>query len=393
MRLALVMATCLAVSGCSAAQSAIDDLTRNVPAAPSAKDDVAADIRSLVSEKYNYKTLVGYGWNGNTYASQAELIAAIDKTVAAEMAKLVRVGSVESAVRILRPNPRSLGTATETANLRLAEARIEALRQSGLFTSLRVENTAPGKFVAKGGDYVLRYEVVTWRLRDGEDRQTAIGNGADLPSFVAKVAKAVDILRNDKDYLYVLHSVAGQNGAEMVSFRDQKYPDLVSLVDAFDRLNAELAGQVVPTTKPLGGRALLVLPRHAPDVSMLLPGENPGLIDSARKAYRLALDKRFARFVQAAKVFSDVTVVFADEMGAIPVEYDWILWREPNASEWSARSRDEEIGPLSLSSQPGGFAAALTQALTMPPDTEMELNVAPPSGPQPDYVAPRVYMR
>lgn len=391
MRLALVMATCLAVSGCSAAQSAIDDLTRNVPAAPSAKDDVAADIRSLVSEKYNYKTLVGYGWNGNTYASTAELNAAIDKAVATEMAKLARLGSVESAVRVLRPNPRSLGTVTEVANLRLAEARIDALRQSGLFTSVRVENTAPGKFVAKGGDYVLRYEVVTWRLRDGEDRQVAIGNGADLPSFAAKVARGVETLRNDKDYLYVLHSVAGQNGAEMVSFRDQKYPDLVSLVDAFDRLNAELAGQVVPTTKPLGGRALLVLPRHAPDVPLLLPGENPGLVDSARKAFRLALDKRFARFVQASKMFADVTLVFADELGAVPVDYDWVLWRDPNASVWSARSRDDDFGPLTLNTQPQGFAASLAQSLTLPPDPD--LDVVDPSGAAADGLVPRVYER
>ncbi|MGE4280243.1 MAG: hypothetical protein AB7G62_11685 [Magnetospirillum sp.] len=392
MRLALVMATCLAVSGCAAAQSAIDDLIPDVPAAPSAKDDVAADIRSLVGEKYNYKTLVGYGWNGNTYANLAELNAAIDKAVAAEMANLPRMGSVESAIRILRPNPRSVATVPEIANLRLAEARIEALRQSGLFTALRVENIGPGKFVAKGGDFVMRYETVIWKLRDGEDRQIAIGNGADLSSFVAKVSGAVDTLRNDTTYLYVLHNVAGPKGGEMVSYRDQKYSDLVSLVDAFDRVNAELVGHVVPTTKPLGGRALLILPRHAPDISLLRPGENPGLIDSGRKAYRLALDKRFARFLQASKVFADVTSVFADEVGAVPVEYDWVLWREPNASVWSARSRDDDFGTLMLNTQPQGFATALTQALTPPPDPELDAT-EDPAGSMVDGLVPRIYER
>lgn len=391
MRFAMVVATCLAVSGCAAAQSAVDDLTSSSPSVLSVKDDPRADIRSLVSEAYNYKTLVGYAWNGQTYADMARLNDAIDKAVVAEMAKLVRPAPVEGSLRVLRPNARSLSKPTEIANLRLAEARIEALRQSGLFSSLRVENTSPDKFVAKGGGYVLRYEVVRWMLRDGEDRQIAIGNSSDLSTFVAKVAQAVETLRADSNHLYVLRPAVGAKGEEMVSYRDQRHANLASLVDAFDRVNADLVAQVVPTSKALGGRALLVLPRRAPDPLLLLAGENPGLIDSARKAYRLALDKRFARFVQASKLFAEVSVVFADEVGALPIDYDWVLWREANASLWSGRSRDDDFGPLNLSTQPGGFALALAQALTLPSDPE--LDVPEPPGPVPDSQAPRFYAR
>lgn len=393
MRFAMVVATCLAVSGCAAAQSAIDDLTSSSPSPSplSVKDDPRADIRSVVSESYNYKTLVGYAWNGQTYADMERLNDAIDKAVVAEMAKLMRPAPVDSSLRVLRPNARSLSKPTEIANLRLAEARIEALRQSGLFSSLRVENTSPDKFVAKGGGYVLRYEMVRWVLRDGEDRQIAIGNSSDLSTFVAKVAQAVETLRADSNYLYVLRPAVGSKGDEMVSYRDQRHANLASLVDAFDRVNAELVAQVVPTSKALGGRALLVLPRRAPDSLLLLAGENPGLIDSARKAYRLALDKRFARFVQASKLFAEVSVVFADEVGAVPIDYDWVLWREANASLWSGRSRDDDFGPLKLSTQPGGFALALAQALTLPPDPE--LDVPEPPGPVPDSQAPRFYAR
>jgi len=391
MRFAMVVATCLAVSGCSTAQSAIDDLTQSAPPPLSAKEDPQADILSVVSESYNYKTLAGYGWNGKTYTTVAQLNEAIDKAVAAEMAKLVRPVPVDAGLKILRPNARSLTKPTEIANLRLAEARIEALRNSGLFAAIRVENTAPGKFVTKGGDLVMKYAVVNWMLRDGEDRQIPVGNSADLSTFVHKVAAAVGKLREDADYLYVLRGGTGSKGGETVVYRDQDYSDLVSVIDAFDRTNAELVPQVVPAAKPLGGRALLILPRHAPDRPLLHAGENLGLVESARKAYRLALDKRFARFVQASKMFADVTLVFADEVGALPMDYDWVLWREPNDSSWSARSRDDDFGALKLSTQPNGFAQALAQALTLPPDPD--LDVPEPPGPVPDSLAPRFFVR
>lgn len=390
MRFAVVVAGCLAVCGCSATQSLVEDLAspQSQSAAPTRLHDPVADARSLVSEVYNYKKLVGYGWNGNTYADVPQLNRAIDDAVSRDMTKLIQPVSVGAAVKVLRPNPRGLGTVPEIANLRLAEARIEALRKSGLFSSLRVENSGPGKFVAKGGDYALQYAGVTWVLRDGEDRQIEVGNGSDLSVFVGLVSQAVKRLREDADYLYVLHNVAGTPGGDTVLYRDRKYPDLVSLVDAFDRTNAELSAQVAVAAKPLGGNALLILPRHAPDVSLLRPGEKPGLIDSARKAYRLALDKRFVRFVQASKTFANLTVVFADDVGAIPLEYDWVMWRDPNAAAWSARSRDDSFGTLDLSMQPGGFAAALARALTLPPDPELD---AP--GPAPDQAGPRYYAR
>ncbi|MCA1908862.1 MAG: hypothetical protein LDL39_10930, partial [Magnetospirillum sp.] len=260
MRFAMVVATCLAVSGCSAARSAIDDLTSSSPSAVSAKQDAQDDPRSLVSESYNYKTLVGYAWNGTVYADERQLHQAIDGVVAKEMANLVSHKKVPSALKVLRPKVNGLGGVAETANLRLAEARIEALRKSAVFQSLRVENLAPGRFFAKGKDYVLQFDQRGWLLRDGEDRQIAVANGSTLSSFIDNVLDAVSRLAADHHQLRVFSLASGSRGREMVSYRDRSYADLVSLVDAFDRVNAELAGQITPAAKPLGGRALLVLP-------------------------------------------------------------------------------------------------------------------------------------
>lgn len=387
----MVVATCLAVSGCSAAQSAIDDLTSSSPSAVSAKQDAQDDPRSLVSESYNYKTLVGYAWNGTVYADERQLHQAIDGVVAKEMANLVSHKKVPSALKVLRPKVNGLGGVAETANLRLAEARIEALRKSAVFQSLRVENLAPGRFFAKGKDYVLQFDQRGWLLRDGEDRQIAVANGSTLSSFIDNVLDAVSRLAADHHQLRVFSLASGSRGREMVSYRDRSYADLVSLVDAFDRVNAELAGQITPAAKPLGGRALLVLPRRGPDTLLLLPGEMPGLVSSARKAYRLALDKRFARYLQAGKIFNDIILVFADELGAVPLDYDWILWRLPNDWGWSGSSRDHNFGMLKLSAQPGGFADALVEALSLPPDVELD-DLSPPR-PLRNNMEPKFFMR
>lgn len=387
MRFAMVVATCLAVSGCAATQSALDQ----IGTATLGAEDPVADSRWRVSESYNYKTLRGYAWNGTVYADEGQLNRTIDDAVTKDMAALGAHKKVAAALKVLRPNANTVGGGADMANLRLAEARIEALRNSAVFQSLRVENAAPGRFVTKGKDYALQFDRRGWLLRDGEDRQVAVGNGKTLASFVDKVLEAVDILDADRDRLRVFSPASGPNGGEMVTYRDRTYADLVSLVDAFDRDNAQMAGHVVPATKPLGGRALLVLPRRGPDRMLLLAGEKPGLISSARKSYRLALDKRFARYLQAGKIFNDITLVFADELGAVPLEYDWILWRLPNDWGWSGSSRDHDFGMLNLSAQPGGFADALVQALTLPPDVELD-DLSPPP-PLRNTMEPQYFMR
>ncbi|MCA1908861.1 MAG: hypothetical protein LDL39_10925, partial [Magnetospirillum sp.] len=130
---------------------------------------------------------------------------------------------------------------------------------------------------------------------------------------------------------------------------------------------------------------------RGPDTLLLLPGEMPGLVSSARKAYRLALDKRFARYLQAGKIFNDITLVFADELGAVPLDYDWILWRLPNDWGWSGSSRDHNFGMLKLSAQPGGFADALVEALSLPPDVELD-DLSPPR-PLRNNMEPKFFMR
>lgn len=386
MRLLALVAMTLALAGCAAVPS-------EVPATvPEGRATPQADRAAQVAEVYNYKVLSGYSWNGKVYTDSRALFTAIEGQAGADWPKLPKLDSTGAALRVLAPSRLSAQSVAASANLRLAELRVEALRASRLFTALRAETDGAGKFQARGGDYVLRYDGAAWTLKDGEDRETGIGVATTLPGFVANVDAGVQALRADAEFLRVIHPEPGR--PDVVRYRGQAFPGLVPVVDAFDRVNAELAAQVTPAVRPVGGRALLVLPRHAPDVPYLLPGERPGLTDAARKAYRQALDRRFARFVVAAKVFAEVKVIHGDEVGAVADGVDWVLWRAPNGTVWTVRTADGDSFDLPLSVQPQGFATALAEALLPPPDPAVpDEPAAGPAGPLPANMAPSLYVR
>lgn len=370
--LLVTMIVALALAGCAPASSPSSTLPASTPLG------TQADRATLVGDVYDHRVLVGYRWNGDVFATEAQLYAAIDQAIARDREKLPRPVSGGGAVTVLRPNPRAVVGVSQGANLRLAEARIEALRNSGLFSAVRVENDAPGKFTARGGDHVLRFDQESWRLLDGQDRHIGVANGKDLVQFVANVAQAAALLRGDDDFVHALGFVQVTGAPDVVVYQDRKYTDLVSLTDALDRVNAARTAQVVPTARPLGGKVLVVMPRHLAEGASLRPGERPGLIDSARKAYRQALDRRFARFVVASKLFAEVRVDQADSLGRVPLDYDWVLWRDAASPMWSARSRDMELGRFGFPVEPADFTALLARLLTLPPDLGAEAMVDPP---------------
>jgi hypothetical protein len=109
----------------------------------------------------------------------------------------------------------------------------------------------------------------------------------------------------------------------------------------------------------------------------LRPGEQLALLDSARQAYRLSLDKRVARFVAASKVFSSVAVEFGNDPEPAQGAFDWVIWRSPDAMSWSARGRDGVMMTLVLPILPDDFAPQLIQAMTPPPPPPSEVDPEP----------------
>lgn len=366
MRLSLVMvALALALSGCGSApepQAATDKVARpDMAGRPTLSGDWMSSAHS-------------YRWGGSSFSSGPMLMDAVNDRIARHMALISAPTVSPAALRVLLPLPGGGDAVVSEAGRQLDMARIEAVRAVGMFKSVRVELTGRDKFNARGHDYVLLLENGQWRLKSGNGLETVVDDGADLTAFLDNLATGLDQLQGGGDWAAALS--VGPSG-QSVQFQGREYLSMLRLNDAFDHANANLLRKIRPADKPLGGRVLIVIPTMGASDIQLRPGEQLALLDSARQAYRLSLDKRVARFVAASKVFSFVAVEFGNDPEPVQGAFDWVIWRSPDAMSWSARGRDGVMMTLILPIFPDDFAAQLIQAMTPPPPL-------PP--PQPDPV-------
>ncbi|MBR9973511.1 hypothetical protein [Magnetospirillum sulfuroxidans] len=356
MRLSLVVAAlALALSGCGSAPEP------QATAAKTARPDMAG--RPSLSGDW-MSGARSYRWGGSSFSSGPALMAVVNDRIARHMTLISTPTTNVAALRVLLPLPGGGDAVVAEASRQLDMARIEAIRAVGMFKSVRVELTGRDKFKARGHDYVLLLENGQWRLKNGNGLETVVDDGADLTAFLDNLAAGLDRLQGGGDWAAVL--TVGPSG-HGVQFQGREYLSMLRLNDAFDTANAELLRKIKPTDKPLGGRALLVIPTMGASDIQLRPGEDLALLDTARQAYRLSLDKRVARFVAASKVFSFVAVEFGNDPEPAQGAFDWVLWRMPDAMSWSARGRDGVVMSVVLPILPDDFAGQLIQAMTPPP--------------------------
>lgn len=364
----LALAVMVTVSGCA---------QKSVGAAGSTRRDTLERLDDQITLQRSQKDnrVLSYGWNGHSYADEATLLAAMEPRISQNLANLTPLPTSLAAGRVVLPDPqKQSGDPSGRARWRLDQARADALRASALFSPLRTEWAGRGQPEAGEGEYLLIAHGPWWELKDGEDRSVPVAVGADLGGFIDNVAAAVKVLAADRRHLRVFKAAGNA-----VLYDGQSYSHLPELIDAFDRANAALTAQVMPAKIVRGGSARVILPRHPPAETLLLAGETLPLLDAARKAYVLALDRRLARFILAAKVFSSVQVDFADTVDPALGDFDVVLWRAPEAGQWSMKQGTGAGQSLDLSVAPMDFAQKLTVAVTPPAFPALPMMPAKPA--------------
>ncbi|MFA6022194.1 MAG: hypothetical protein WC722_18205, partial [Rhodospirillales bacterium] len=249
MRLSLVVvALALALSGCGSAPEP------QAAAATAARPDMAG--RPTLSGDW-MSGARSYRWGGSSFSSGPALMDVVNNRIARHMAFISAPTVSPAALRVLLPLPGGGDAVVAEASRQLDMARIEAIRAVGMFKSVRVELTGRDKFTARGRDYVLLLENGQWRLKSGNGLETVVDDGADLTAFLNNLAAGLDQLQGGGDWAAALSVGPSGHG---VQFRAQEYLSLLHLNDAFDRANTELLRKIRPADKPLGGRALIVIP-------------------------------------------------------------------------------------------------------------------------------------
>lgn len=355
MRVAAMMAMVLALTACGTSGSGTGTQSSTTPMAPATK--VSATLDRLGAP-------VSYQWAGQNFTTSDLLLKAVDQRIALESAKVTAQPQVANSLRVVLPATYSGPYGVSEGMRRQDQARIDAVRASGLFKSLRVEYADVTTAVPKGRDFVLFKDRSGWRLRDAQDRETMVMDGDNtLAGFVTQVAHAVADVQGDLDFLRVVFTRAGHSG---IFFRGQEYKDLASLNDAFDSYNAEQVKLVKPSDQPLVGRALVIVPTQTKDGMRF--SERMADLEAARKAYTLSRDKRIARFIAAAKLFTTVEVDFGNENDPPQGSFDWVIWRNPENSFWSVRQKGGDTLLVQLPAKPESFSADFLRAVKVTGD-------------------------
>jgi|GEM_PF-3597748 len=352
MRVAAIMAMVLALAACGKSgggDGASVSISSTVSASPIKVTAVLDRLGAPVS----------YQWAGQTFTTSDLLLKAVDQRLALESAKVTAQPQVANSLRVVLPATYSGPYGVSEGTRRQDLARIDAVRAAGLFKSLRVEYADVSSAVPKGRDFVLFKDGSGWRLRDTQDRESMVTDGDNtLAGFVTQVAHAVADVQGDLDFLRVVLNRPGHSG---IFFRGQEYKDLASLNDAFDGYNAEQVKLVKPSDQPLVGRALVIVPTMTSDKMRF--SERLADLEAARKAYMLSRDKRIARFIAAAKLFTAVEVDFGNENDPPQGSFEWVIWRNPENSFWSVRQKGGDTLRVQLPAKPESFATDFLRAV------------------------------
>lgn len=356
MRVAAMMAMVLALTACGMLNGG-DGTVVSASGAPAASPAKVTAVLDRLGAP------VSYQWAGQTFTTSDLLLKAVDQRMALESAKVTAQPQVANSLRVVLPATYSGPYGVSEGSRRIDQARIDVVRAAGLFKSLRVDYADVTTAVPKDRDFVLFKDRVGWRLRDTQDRESVVMDGDTLAAFVTQVAHAVADVQGDLDFLRVVFNRPGYNG---IFFRGQEYKDLTSLNDAFDGYNAELVKLVKPTDQPLVGRALVIVPTQTKEGMRF--SERLADLDAARKSYILSRDKRIARFIAAAKLFTAVEVDFGNENDPPQGSFEWVIWRNPENSFWSVRQKGGDTLRVQLPAKPESFAADFLRAVKVTGD-------------------------
>jgi hypothetical protein len=356
MRVAAILAMVLALAACGNSGGGEGNSVTTSGA-------VGAPLTKVTAQLDRLGAPVSYQWGGQTFATSDLLLKAVDQRLAQESVKVTGQPQLANSLRVVLPATYSGPYGVSEGSRRIDQARIDVVRAAGLFKSLRVEYADVSTAVPKGRDFVLFKDRVGWRLRDAQDRESVVMDGDTLAGFVTQVAHAVADVQGDLDFLRVVLNRPGHSG---IFFRGQEYKDLASLNDAFDGYNAELVKLVKPSDQPLVGRALVIVPTMTSDKMRF--SERLADLEAARKAYMLSRDKRIARFIAAAKLFTAVEVDFGNENDPPQGSFEWVIWRNPENSFWSVRQKGGDTLRVQLPAKPESFAADFLRAVKITGD-------------------------
>lgn len=304
-----------------------------------------------------------YDWRGGRFASEAALMAAADERLAAEVAAVKPRASSGRRLRVVLPPPPDRELAIDRFYYRLDQARVEALRRSGLFDDVTVEATASRDPGVEGRDFVLFRAGDVWKIKDARDRRLRLLVAPDANAFVAHVENALKDFAGELDWL----GVTPVKGGVVYQYQGREYSGLRALKVALDGQRRGDEARLVRASHPLGGRVLVVLPadsRSALSLGGKMPEQSPfaqGL--QGFDAFQRHSDRRVGAFVAASGLF-DAAEVVTSAAEPDSSSHDWVLWRRPGDAKWLARPRGGRAAELAMPDDPATFADQLHAALT-----------------------------